>query len=119
MVNPEVIKLVQRYLDILVEHGIKAEKAILFGSQARGTAGPDSDIDILVLAKEFDRDRWAKDSELWRLTIKAGYGLQPIPVGPKQFIEDDVSTVIEMARREGIEIKRKPQRSKSKVGARH
>ena len=116
MVDQEVIKLVQRYLDVLVEHGIKAEKAILFGSQARGTARPDSDIDILVLAKEFDRDRWGKEDDLWRLTLKAGFRLQPIPVGPKQFLEDDVSTVIEMARREGVEIKRKPKRPKAKAG---
>ena len=54
MVDPEVIVLVRRYLDVLAEHGIQAEKAILFGSQARGTARPDSDIDILVLAEEFD-----------------------------------------------------------------
>ena len=115
MVDPEIIKLVQRYLDVLVEHGIQAEKAILFGSQARGQARPDSDIDILVMAKEFDRDRWGKEDELWRLTLKAGYRLQPIPVGPKQFREDDVSTVIEMARREGVEIKRKTRRPKAKV----
>jgi predicted nucleotidyltransferase len=117
MVDPDVVKLIQCYLDVLVEHGIKAEKAILFGSQARGTARPDSDIDILILAKEFDRDRWGKEDQLWRLTLKAGYRLQPIPVGVRQFLEDDVSTVIEMARREGIEIKRKPKRPKAK--ARH
>ena len=112
MVDREVIKLVQRYLDVLVEHGIKAAKAILFGSQARGTARPNSDIDILVMAKEFDRNRWKKNDQLWELTVEAGFGLQPIPVGPKQFLEDDVSTVIEMARREGVEIKRKTKRTK-------
>jgi hypothetical protein len=48
------------------------------------------------------------------LTLKAGFRLQPIPVGPKQFIKDDVSTVIEMARREGIEIKRKTRRVKAR-----
>jgi len=117
MVNPKVIRQVQRYLDVLVQHGIQAEKAILFGSQARGTARPESDIDILVMAKEFDRNRWKKQDQLWELTIKAGFGLQPIPVGPKQFLEDDVSTIIEMARREGVEIKRKPKRPKAK--ARH
>ncbi|HUT54632.1 MAG TPA: nucleotidyltransferase domain-containing protein [bacterium] len=96
----------RRYLDVLVEHGIQVDRAILFGSQARGTAGPYSDIDILVLAEEFDRDRWGKDDDLWILTGEAGFGLQPIPVGVKQFIEDDSSVIIEMARREGVEIRR-------------
>jgi predicted nucleotidyltransferase len=114
MVDPEVIKLVQRYLDVLVEHGIKAEKAILFGSQARGTARPDSDINILVIAEEFDLNRWAKEDQLWRLTVRAGFGLSPIPVGPKEFIENDVSADIERARREGVEIKRKTRRKKAR-----
>jgi predicted nucleotidyltransferase len=106
MVDPEVIALVRRYLDVLAKHGIHAEKAILFGSQARGTAGPYSDVDILILAEEFDRDRWARNEDLWRWTYEAGFGLQPIPVGVKQFLEDDSSVIIEMARREGVEIRR-------------
>lgn len=106
MVDPEVIALIKRYLNVLVEHGIQAEKAVLFGSQARGTARPDSDIDILVLAEEFDADRWGKEGELWKLTIKAGTRLQPIPVGPRQYLTDDASPVLEIARREGVEITR-------------
>ena len=106
MADQAVIDLVRRYLDVLNEHGICAEKTILFGSHARGNAHEYSDIDILVLSEEFDKDRWARDDELWKLTTRAGYGLQPIPVGVKQYIEDDLSAVIEIARREGIEITR-------------
>jgi predicted nucleotidyltransferase len=117
MVDQAVIQAVRHYLEVLAANGINASKAILFGSQARGTARPESDIDILVLAKEFDRNRWAKESKLHILTLQADYRLQPIPVGIKQFRQDDVSPVIEMARREGIEIKHQPRRTKK--GARH
>lgn len=106
MVDRKVVKAIRRYLEVLNEHGIKAEKAILFGSHARGEARKDSDIDILVLAKEFDKNRWKKDSLMWRLVRKADITIQPIPCGVKQFIEDDGSTIIEVARREGIEITR-------------
>ena len=106
MVDQAVIDSIKRYLDVLVEHGINAQKAILFGSYARGDARTSSDIDILVLAEEFDHNRWSKEDELWKLTRKTDLRIQPVPVGPVQFIEDDVSPVIEMARREGIEITR-------------
>jgi len=114
MVDKSVIQAVRHYLEVLAANGINASKAILFGSQTRGTSRPESDIDILVLAKEFDRNRWAKESKLHILTLQADYRLQPIPVGIRQFLKDDVSPVIEMARREGIEIKRKPKLRKSK-----
>lgn len=39
--------------DILASRGVKAEKVFLFGSRARGEAGPDSDFDLYVLV---DRD---------------------------------------------------------------
>lgn len=106
MADEAIINIVRRYLDILNENGIRAEKAILYGSYARGDAGEYSDIDILVLSEQFDQDRWEKNSQLWRLTLDADMRIQPIPVGVRQFLEDDESIVIEMARREGIAITR-------------
>jgi predicted nucleotidyltransferase len=43
---------VQESIDLLVQRIVKKfhpEQIILFGSQARGDAGPDSDIDLLVV----------------------------------------------------------------------
>ncbi len=43
----------------------KPEKIVLFGSAARGTMGPDSDLDLLVIkAGKFNRDRVA--TEIYR-----------------------------------------------------
>ena len=45
------------------------ERVILFGSRARGEAGPDSDVDLIVIeAEPFgpDRDRRAEAVRLWR-----------------------------------------------------
>lgn len=44
---------VKSYLLILEKKGIPTQKAYLFGSQARGTAGPYSDIDLIVVSPAF------------------------------------------------------------------
>ena len=104
MPDSKIIEAVQKYLAVLNEHGIPAERAILFGSRARGTGDADSDIDILVVSSQFDEDRWACEADLWRWTLEVDPRIEPIPVGERQLVEDGVSPIIEMARREGIEI---------------
>jgi len=72
VVNPRVIdEAVERARTALARvPGIK--RAILFGSAARGTAGPGSDIDILLEADESLRDR------VWTTLdpIEAGLGVR-------------------------------------------
>ncbi len=104
MADPEVIRTVRRYLSVLRQHGIPATGAILYGSHARGSAHPDSDIDVLVVSPAFDLDRWSRDEELWRLTLKADVRIEPVPVGQRQLLEDQTSPLLEIARREGIRI---------------
>ena len=56
-------------------------KAILFGSEARGDARPDSDIDLLIL---MDGDKLSLESEeavtlpLYELELKTGIAINPI-----------------------------------------
>jgi len=104
MVDPEVIRTVRRYLSVLRQHNIPATGAVMYGSHARGTARPDSDIDVLVVSPAFDSDRWSCDKELWRLTLKVDPRIEPVPVGQRQFLEDQTSPLVEIARREGIAI---------------
>lgn len=37
--------------------GFKPERIILFGSNARGTAGPDSDVDLIIVMSEIESKR--------------------------------------------------------------
>lgn len=104
MVDPEIIRTVRRYLSVLREHNIPATRAVLYGSHARGTARPDSDIDVLVVSPAFDADRWSHDVDLWRLTLKVDARIEPVPVGQVQLLEDRASPIVEMARREGLTI---------------
>jgi len=104
MVAPEVIRTVRRYLSVLRQHNIPATSAVVYGSHARGTARPDSDIDVLVVSPAFDSDRWSLDQQLWRLTLKVDPRIEPVPVGQQQFREDRTSPIVEIARREGVAI---------------
>lgn len=44
---------VKSYLLILEQKGIPTQKSYIFGSQAKGTAGPYSDIDLIVVSSAF------------------------------------------------------------------
>ena len=64
--------LLQRMTTAIVEV-VDPEQVILFGSHARGAAGTDSDIDLVVIeAEPFGpgRDRGAEETRLWRALAK-------------------------------------------------
>ncbi len=45
--------LVQTYVRILKTKGILVDHVFLFGSQSRGTATPESDIDVIIVSPTF------------------------------------------------------------------
>ena len=104
MVDQNVINIVKEYLRLLAAEGIDIKKAILFGSYAKGTAKKESDIDLMLVSSLFDKNNDDCIGRLWRLTKISNYKIEPIAVGEKRFIEDDISPIVEIARREGIEI---------------
>jgi len=105
MVEPAIVRTVQEYLVAVRRSGLDARRAVLFGSYARGDARPDSDVDILVIAPEFDGpyDKSRIDL-LWALRAQTDSRIEPVAVGERQWREDDASAIIEIARREGQEI---------------
>src|SRR4051812_20160400 len=60
--KPDVQALITRMVKRIVKR-FAPEKIILFGSQARGDAGPDSDIDLLVVM-DFEGSKLHKRMEL-------------------------------------------------------
>lgn len=105
MADSAIVRAVQGYLAAVRRSGLQTRRAVLFGSYARGDAHADSDIDVLIIAPEFDGpyDR-ARVDLLWTLRIYTDTRIEPLPVGERQWQEDSVSTIIEIARREGQEI---------------
>lgn len=103
MVNPEIVKIVQNYLKIVNENGIPVRFGVLYGSYAKGVARKDSDIDLLVVSPYYDQlsnrthKKWGR---LWSMITQADLRIEPIPVGEKQYEEND-SVLIHIAREEG------------------
>ena len=105
MVKQKVIESVRSYLGALPALGIHSRRAVLFGSYAQGCAGEYSDIDLVVIAPEFDgpRERTLVE-KLWHATIAADNRIEPIPCGEREWETDQGRPIIEIARREGVVI---------------
>jgi len=102
MVAQSVVESVRWYLRRVSESGIPVSFGVLFGSQAKGTATADSDIDLLVVSPRFDgRKEYAEVSKLWRLTTGTDARVEPVPVGAREWVEDNTRAIVEIARREG------------------
>jgi predicted nucleotidyltransferase len=102
MVDQSVIATVKQYLAALSVVGIHADRAVLFGSFAQGKADEYSDIDLIVIAPEFDGSRdLALIKTLWRATA-ADSRIEPIPCGQREWEIDQTRPVLEIARRQGI-----------------
>lgn len=78
------------------------EKIILFGSHARGTAGPDSDVDLLVVMRVAGSRR-EKATEIDRALSDRDVSLDLIVITPEQFERDRnlIGTIVRPAIREG------------------
>ena len=105
MVEKSVKSIIKSYLLKLKESGINVSRGIVFGSQAKGTAGVWSDIDIMVISPMFDGMKDRSDINTpWRLAARTDSRIEPIACGEKQWFDDDSSDIIEYARREGEEV---------------
>ena len=105
MVESTIIDAVRRYLAALPAEGIHASRAVLFGSFATGQADEWSDIDLVVIAPEFDAGRdFDTIRRLWETTILADNRIEPIPCGEVEWAGGDGRPILEIARREGVVI---------------
>ena len=105
MADPTIIDIVRQYLRNLAQQGILARMGVLFGSHASGHPGKWSDIDLLVVSAAFDGSfsRDAIDS-LWYVAARTDSRIEPIPCGERQWAEDATTPIIEIARREGVQV---------------
>ncbi len=109
MVDDALAGLIRLYLRNLQAAGIQTESGVVFGSFARGGQHAWSDIDLVVLSPRFDEPFELADVEkLWIVAGRTDSRIEPIACGERQWLEDDSSAIIEVARREGTRISLEP-----------
>jgi predicted nucleotidyltransferase len=105
MVGDAVRKKIGDYVVALRALGVPVSRVVLFGSWARGEASEWSDIDVVVVSPVFDGPEPRRAvALLWEALAAVGGYIEPVPCGERRWLEDDGSPVIEIARREGVEI---------------
>ena len=106
MVNQEIMKVVRNYLRQLRGEGFSLPWGVIFGSRATAQAHKWSDIDLLVISSRFDDVIEHQDIDrLWWIAAEVDCRIEPIPCGEKQWLEDDCSAIIDIARRDGYLVK--------------
>ncbi|MDI6760651.1 MAG: nucleotidyltransferase domain-containing protein [Candidatus Brocadiaceae bacterium] len=102
MAKGTVIEAARYFEMCLRESGINISKIILFGSQVKGRAVEESDIDMVIVSKDFkdkdifERARLTKEAEIMTIR-KFMIPLDIITVTPEEF-ESETSLVADLAR---------------------
>ena len=101
MENKQTQKIIDKMVRRIIEM-FHPEKVILFGSHARGEAGPESDVDLLVVIR-VEGSKRQKDNEIDRALADREIPLDLVVVTPEQFEREShlMGTIVRPAVREG------------------
>ena len=106
MVTQSILDNIQQYIHALEQHGLPVSQVVLFGSFASGQPHEWSDIDLIVISPHFDGVASIADVNLlWHTTLEVDNRMEPIACGERQWQEDMITPILNVARREGIVIK--------------
>ena len=104
MTREELLKEIKSRLT--TAHGKRLRCVVLYGSEARGTAGPDSDIDVLVLLEapvDLGEDLETNLQVLYPLSLQVERRISALPVEASEY-ENIECPLYQTVHREGIMI---------------
>ncbi len=80
--TPAVLRQVRSYRLVLKKAGIPVTSLLVFGSRAKGTARPDSDIDVAVISPSCGRNYFDERVRLSVLRNDTLLDIEPHPMHP-------------------------------------
>lgn len=95
MRQKKVEKIIKGYIEALVVLGVKPGRVILYGSYAHGQPREDSDIDLIVVSKDFEGKNLRERLEI--LGVAAVKIMQPVQAQgftPAEIDSDEKSSFI-------------------------
>jgi predicted nucleotidyltransferase len=104
MATKSIVELLQKYIQLLKREGIVIDKAYLYGSYATKSQTEESDIDLMLVSSQFDKSDDILYGKIWSLTRKVSSKIEPYIVGLGKFESDDISPIIQIVKKEGLEI---------------
>lgn len=87
VLDPAIIEKIKGYLSVLKQSGLVVDKAILFGSAAKGNQKPWSDYDLCIVSRQFGRNRFEERVRLMKLVPSGKERIEPHPYHPKDLRE--------------------------------
>lgn len=96
----QAVKLVRKYIGELKRNKIPIEKAILFGSYAKGHAEAESDIDVALVSEVFSGDWFEDRRKIIPLRRKIDNRIEPLPFKPEDF--ENGRILVEEIKKTGI-----------------
>lgn len=99
MVKEEVLQSARKYA-AAVRNVMETDSIVLYGSQARGNADENSDIDIAVIVDRVPGDYLDAMAALWKLTGTVNDAIEPVLL----LRSDCKSGFLETVRRTGIAV---------------
>jgi predicted nucleotidyltransferase len=101
-VTDEAIEVLERFLVLLKTTPIRIERAVLFGSYARGYAHEWSDIDVALVSPDFSGVRFYDRKMLNPFMLNVDTRIETHPFRPEDFTEED--PFVEEIMRTGVEL---------------
>jgi uncharacterized protein len=103
--RPTALRLAKKVRNRLTEELGQSVEVILFGSQARGDAKNNSDIDLLVVVPALNNDVRKKISNAtWEVGFEAGKLVCAVPTTKRDFEYYRILPLYQTIRKEGIAV---------------
>jgi uncharacterized protein len=103
--RPEITAIIAQYCAQLEAMGIRVERAILFGSHARGEAKDGSDIDVLIVSSDFEtlntRERM---EQLGTAAARLWQPIEAIACTPAELVYVEPATLLEEILQTGVQV---------------